>query len=282
MTIIGIRADRALRGRASRLLALATSLAAAPAWADYKLNMPEGVTTTSHEIYDLHMLVFWVCTLIALGVYGVMVYAIVKFRKSAGAKPAQFSHNTTAEVVWTVIPAVILVALAIPAAGTLIRMNDTRNAQLTIKVTGYQWRWQYDYLDDGVKFFSVLDRKSNAARQLRSGIDPKTVENYLLEVDKPMVVPVNTKVRLLVTAADVIHSWWVPVFAVKQDAIPGYINEVWFTAREEGTYRGQCVELCGMDHGFMPIVVKVLSRTEYDTWLASQKAAAQTSQNAAQ
>jgi cytochrome c oxidase subunit 2 len=282
MTIIGIRADRALRGRASKLLALATSLAAAPAWADYKLNMPEGVTTTSHEIYDLHMLVFWVCTLIALGVYGVMVYAIVKFRKSAGAKPAQFSHNTTAEVVWTVIPAVILVALAIPAAGTLIRMNDTRNAQLTIKVTGYQWRWQYDYLDDGVKFFSVLDRKSNAARQLRSGIDPKTVENYLLEVDKPMVVPVNTKVRLLVTAADVIHSWWVPVFAVKQDAIPGYINEVWFTAREEGTYRGQCVELCGMDHGFMPIVVKVLSRTEYDTWLASQKAAAQTSQNAAQ
>jgi cytochrome c oxidase subunit 2 len=282
MTIIGIRADRALRGRASKLLALATSLAAAPAWADYKLNMPEGVTTTSHEIYDLHMLVFWVCTLIAIGVYGVMVYAIVKFRKSAGAKPAQFSHNTTAEVVWTVIPAVILVALAIPAAGTLIRMNDTRNAQLTIKVTGYQWRWQYDYLDDGVKFFSVLDRKSNAARQLRSGIDPKTVENYLLEVDKPMVVPVNTKVRLLVTAADVIHSWWVPVFAVKQDAIPGYINEVWFTAREEGTYRGQCVELCGMDHGFMPIVVRVLSRTEYDTWLASQKSAAQTSQNTPQ
>ena len=210
MTIIGIRADRALRGRASRLLALATSLAAAPAWADYKLNMPEGVTTTSHEIYDLHMLVFWVCTLIAIGVYGAMVYAIVKFRKSAGAKPAKFSHNTTIEVVWTVIPAAILVALAIPAAETLIRMNDTRNAQLTIKVTGYQWRWQYDYLDDGVKFFSVLDRKSNAARQMNSGIDPRTVENYLLEVDKPMVVPVNTKVRLLVTAADVIHSWWVP------------------------------------------------------------------------
>jgi cytochrome c oxidase subunit 2 len=185
-------------------------------------------------------------------------------------------------VVWTVIPAAILVALAIPAAETLIRMNDTRNAQLTIKVTGYQWRWQYDYLDDGVKFFSVLDRKSNAARQKNSGIDPRTVENYLLEVDKPMVVPVNTKVRLLVTAADVIHSWWVPVFAVKQDAIPGYINEVWFTAREEGTYRGQCVELCGMDHGFMPIVVRVLSRTEYDTWLSSQKSAAQTSQNAAQ
>jgi cytochrome c oxidase subunit 2 len=272
MTTIGIRADRALRGRAARLLAPLAFLAAAPAWADFKLNMTEGVTTTSHEIYDLHMLVFGVCALIAAGVYGAMVYAIVKFRKSAGAKPATFSHNTTAEVIWTVIPAVILVALAVPAAETLIRMNDTRNAQLTIKVTGYQWRWQYDYLDDGVKFFSVLDRKSNAARQKGSGIDPRTVENYLLEVDKPMVVPVNTKVRLLVTAADVVHSWWVPVFAVKQDAIPGYINEVWFTAREEGTYRGQCVELCGMDHGFMPIVVNVVSRTKYDEWLAAQKA----------
>jgi cytochrome c oxidase subunit II len=294
MTTIRVSADRALRGRAqclfggligplSRALAATfASLAGAPAWADYKLNMPEGVTTTSHEIYDLHMLVFGVCTLIAIGVYAAMVYAIVKFRKSAGAKPAKFSHNTTIEVVWTVIPAAILVALAIPAAGTLIRMNDTRNAQLTIKVTGYQWRWHYDYIDDGVKFFSVLDRKSNAARQVRSGIDPNSVENYLLEVDKPMVVPVNTKVRLLVTAADVIHSWWVPVFAVKQDAIPGYINEVWFTAREEGTYRGQCVELCGQDHAFMPVVVKVLSRTDYETWLTSQKAATQTSQNTAQ
>jgi cytochrome c oxidase subunit 2 len=269
MTTIGFSADRAVCGRAPWLLGTLACLAGSPAWADYKLNMPEGVTTTSHEIYDLHMLVLGVCTLIAVGVYAVMVYAIVKFRKSAGAKPAKFSHNTTIEVVWTVIPAAILVALAVPAAETLIR----------IKVTGYQWRWQYDYMDDGVKFFSVLDRKSNAARQLRSGIDPKTVENYLLEVDKPMVVPVNTKVRLLVTGADVIHSWWVPVFGVKQDAIPGYINEVWFTAREEGTYRGQCVEICGMDHGFMPIVVRVLSRTEYDTWLASQKVAAQTSQN---
>src|SRR3954468_7510151 len=156
MTIIGFSADRALRGRASWLLGTIACLAGWPAWADYKLNMPEGVTTTSHEIYDLHMLVLGVCTVIAIGVYAAMVYAIVKFRKSAGAKAAKFSHNTTAEVVWTVIPAAILVALAIPAAGTLIRMNDTRNAQLTIKVTGYQWRWQYDYIDDGVKFFSVL------------------------------------------------------------------------------------------------------------------------------
>ena len=271
MTTIGFRADRAPRGRALYALALFAVCAAGPAWADFKLNMPVGVTTTSREIYDLHMLMLGVCAVIAAGVYAAMIYAIVKFRKSAGAKPATFSHNTTAEVVWTVIPAVILVVLAVPAAETLIRMNDTRNAQLTIKVTGYQWRWQYDYLDDGVKFFSVLDRASNAARQRGSGIDPKTVENYLLEVDKPMVVPVETKVRLLVTAADVIHSWWVPTFAVKQDAIPGYINEVWFTAHEEGTYRGQCVELCGMDHGFMPIVVRVLSRADYDAWLASQR-----------
>ncbi len=178
------------------------------------------------------------------------------------------------------IPAVILVALAIPAAETLIRMNDTRNAQLTIKVTGYQWRWQYDYLDDGVKFFSVLDRKSNAARQLRSGIDPKTVENYLLEVDNPLVVPVNTKVRLLVTAADVIHSWWVPAFGVKQDAIPGYINEVWFTADDRRhvsrPVRG------ALRHGprlHADRRARARAATEYDTWLASQKAAAQTSQN---
>ena len=272
---MGFGADRAPRGSASYALALLAALAARPAAADFKLNMPVGVTTTSVEIYNLHMLMLGVCALIAAGVYAAMIYAIVKFRKSAGAKPATFSHNTTIEVVWTVIPAAILIALAVPAAETLIRMNDTRNAQLTIKVTGYQWRWHYDYIDDGVKFYSVLDRASNAARVRGSGIDPKTVPNYLLEVDKPMVVPVNTKVRLLVTAADVIHSWWVPVFAVKQDAIPGYINEVWFTAREEGTYRGQCVELCGMDHGFMPIVVRVLSKPEYDAWLAAQKSPTQ-------
>ena len=271
MTIIGFSADRAARGRAAYALALLAALAARPAAAGFKLNMPVGVTTTRVEIYDLHMLMLGVCALIAAGVYAAMVYAIVKFRKSAGAKPAKFSHNTTVEVVWTVIPAAILVALAVPAAETLIRMNDTRNAQLTIKVTGYQWRWQYEYIDDGVKFYSVLDRASNAARQLGSGIDPKSVANYLLEVDKPMVVPVETKVRLLVTGADVIHSWWVPEFGLKQDAIPGYIHEVWFTAHEIGTYRGQCAELCGMDHGFMPIVVRVLSRADYEAWLATQK-----------
>ena len=240
------------------------------AWADFQLNMPVGVTSTSREIHSLHMLMLTVCALIAAGVYTAMAYAIVKFRKSAGAKPAKFTHNTTAEVVWTVIPAVILVGLAVPAARTLVRMEDTRNSQLTIKVTGYQWRWQYDYIDDGVSFFSTLARDSNAARRRGSGIDPNTVEHYLLQVDHPMVVPVDTKVRLLVTAADVIHSWWMPSFGVKQDAIPGFINEVWFQADTVGTYRGQCAELCGMDHGFMPIVVNVVSQDDYKAWLASQ------------
>jgi cytochrome c oxidase subunit 2 len=180
-------------------------------------------------------------------------------------------------VVWTVIPAVILVALAVPAAETLIRMQDTRDAEISIKVTGFQWRWQYDYIDEGVKFYSVLDRKSNEARQLNSGIDPSSVENYLLEVDNPVVVPVNAKVRLLITAADVLHAWWMPAFAVKQDAVPGYVNESWFQADAEGTYRGQCAELCGMDHGFMPIVVRVVNRTEYETWLTAHRATATTS-----
>jgi cytochrome c oxidase subunit 2 len=234
--------------------------------------MPVGVTSTSREIYELHMLILWVCVVIAVGVYGAMVYAILKFRKSKGAQPAKFTHSYTVEVIWTVIPAAILVAMAIPAAETLIRMEDTRASELTIKVTGFQWRWQYDYIDEGVRFFSTLDRDSNAARRTGSGIDPNTVENYLLAVDNELVVPVDTKVRLLITAADVLHAWWVPAFAVKKDAVPGFINESWFTADTMGTYRGQCAELCGMDHGFMPIVVRVVSEEDYDAWLGSQRA----------
>jgi cytochrome c oxidase subunit 2 len=252
-------------------LAWLSLIFASPAWSDFTLNMPVGVTSTSREIHDLHMLILWVCVIIAIGVYAAMVVAIVRFRKSSGAKPAGFTHNSTVEVVWTVIPAAILVAMAIPAAETLIRMEDTRDSELTIKVTGYQWRWQYEYLDDGVRFVSSLARSSNAARQLDSGIDPYTVENYLLEVDEPLVVPVNTKVRLLVTASDVLHSWWVPDFGVKKDAIPGFINETWFNADTEGVFRGQCAELCGMDHAFMPIVVRVTSQDEYDAWLAERK-----------
>ena len=254
------------------LAAIALSLGcAAPARSDFELNMPVGVTTTSREIYDLHMLILIICTVIAIGVYAAMVYAIVKFRKSAGAKAAKFSHNTTAEVVWTVIPALILIGMAIPAAETLVRMEDTRESELTVKVTGYQWLWHYEYLDQGVEFFSTLDRDSNRARQPGSGIDPSTVENYLLEVDNHLVVPVDTKIRVLVTANDVLHAWWVPELGVKKDAIPGFINETWFLATEEGTYRGQCAELCGMDHGFMPIVVDVVSRDEYASWLAERQ-----------
>jgi cytochrome c oxidase subunit 2 len=250
---------------------LALSIAG-PAWSDFELNMPVGVTTMSREIYDLHMLILWICVVIGAGVYAAMIAAIVKFRKSKGAVAANFTHNATVEVIWTVIPAAILVLMAVPAAETLIRMEDTRQSELTIKVTGYQWRWHYDYIDEGVGFFSTLDRESNAARRVGSDVDPTTVDNYLLKVDNDVVVPVDTKVRLLLTAADVLHAWWVPEFAVKKDAVPGFVNETWFTAHTVGTYRGQCAELCGMDHAFMPIVVRVVSREDYDAWLNTQRA----------
>jgi cytochrome c oxidase subunit 2 len=258
--------------RSGRIAAsLVAALASNAAWADWRLNMSSGVTPTSHEVYDLHMLILGICALIAALVYGAMIYAIVNFRKSKGAVPAKFEHNSKAEVLWTVIPAAILVAMAVPSAETLVRIEDTRNSGLTVKITGYQWRWHYDYIDEGVNFYSTLDRASNAARRLGSGQDPFAVDNYLLKVDHPLVVPVDTKVRLLVTAADVLHSWWVPQFAVKKDAIPGFINEAWFEATEVGTYRGQCAELCGMDHGFMPIVVEVLPREAYTAWLDGQR-----------
>lgn len=254
------------------VLALLALSVAGPAWSDFELNMPVGVTTTSREVYELHMLILWVCVVIGALVYGAMIVAIVKFRKSKGAVPAKFTHNGTVEVIWTVIPAVILVAMAVPAAETLVRMEDTRDSEVTIKVTGYQWRWHYDYIDEGVGFFSTLDRESNAARRVGADVDPTAVDNYLLKVDNDVVVPVDTKVRLLVTAADVLHAWWVPAFAVKKDAVPGFVNEAWFTADTVGTYRGQCAELCGMDHGFMPIVVRVVSQEDYDAWLNTQRA----------
>jgi len=246
-----------------------------PAMAAWTLNLREGVTELSREIYGLHMLVLWVCVAIAVAVFSVMIYSIATFRKSKGAVSANFDHNTTAEVIWTVIPVVILVALAIPAARTLVKIEDTRNSELTVKVTGYQWKWQYDYVDEGVSFFSTLSTASNEARQLDSGVNVRQVDNYLLDVDNPLVVPVDKKVRVLVTAADVIHNWWVPDFGMKKDAIPGYINELWFRADKVGTYRGQCAELCGRDHGFMPVVVRVVEQAEYDAWLAEQKAARQ-------
>ena len=251
---------------------LATGLlpgqAALAAW---ELNMPVGVTELSEQIHRLHMLIFWICVIIAVAVFGMMIYSIVKFRHSQGAVAAKFDHSTKAEIVWTIIPVAILVGMAIPAAETLIRIEDTRNSELTIKVTGYQWKWQYEYLDQNVSFFSTLARESDAARQLHSGIDPNTVEHYLLDVDKPLVVPVDTKVRVLLTSGDVIHAWWVPSFGMKKDAIPGFVNELWFRANQTGIYRGQCAELCGRDHAFMPVVVDVRSKDEYQAWLKQQQ-----------
>jgi len=243
------------------------------AWSD--VNMRVGVTELSREIYSLHMLILWICVVIAAAVFGVMIYSIATFRKSKGAVPATFDHNTKAEVIWTVIPVVILVAMAVPAAKTLVKIDDTRGSELTVKVTGYQWKWQYEYVGEGVSFFSTLARPSDEARQLNSGIAPTSVENYLLEVDNPLVVPVGRKVRVLITANDVIHAWWVPDFGMKRDAIPGYINEMWFNAEKPGIYRGQCAELCGRDHGFMPVVVEVKPQDEFDAWLEAQKAARQ-------
>ena len=241
-------------------------------------NLPLGVTSLSRDIYALHMEVFWICVAIAVGVFGVMIYALVKFRRSQGAIPdTTLLHSTTVEIIWTIIPAVILVVMAIPAANVILMMEDTRNSELSIRVTAYQWKWQYQYMDaaEGVDFFSTLARDSNFARQLNSGIDPKTVPNYLLEVDKPMVIPSGTKVRLLLTSQDVIHAWWVPDFGAKRSAIPGFVNELWFMVDpgKEGIYRGQCAALCGRDHGFMPIVVDVRTPDDFKKWVEEQKAA---------
>jgi cytochrome c oxidase subunit 2 len=257
--------------------ALALSAWGFPALAEKALNMPEGVTELSVKIYALHMEIFWWCVGIAVVVFSVMIYSIIKFRKSAGAvADKRLVHSTRVEIIWTLVPIAILVIMAVPAARTLIEIEDTRGSEISIKVTGYQWRWHYDYLDRGVSFFSALARDSNAARQLGSGIDPNSVPNYLLDVDHPLVIPAGTKVRLLLTAGDVIHAWWVPDFGMKKDAIPGFVNELWLNVDEHktGTYRGQCAELCGRDHGFMPIVVEVKSKEGFEAWLSAQQEAA--------
>ena len=241
-------------------------------WAEYGLNMPRGVTPISKEVYDLHMLILWICVVIAIVVFGVMFWAILAFRKSRGAvADTNFTHSTKIEVMWTLIPILILVAMAVPATKTLIKMEDTSEFDLTVKVTGYQWKWRYDYIEDGIGFFSVLGKASNDARQKQSGIDPASVDNYLLEVDRPLVLPINKKIRILTTANDVLHSWWVPVLGWKRDAIPGFINSSWTYIEEPGTYRGQCAELCGRDHAFMPVVLEAVSESDYDQWVEEQK-----------
>ena len=252
-------------------LGLLGLIVAGTANAEWGLNMPKGVTELSKETYGLHMMVFWWCVAIGVVVFGVMIYSLVKHRKSQGAEPADFSHSTVAEVLWTAIPVVILLIMAVPAAETMLKAEDTRDPDISIVITGYQWKWHYRYQDEGIEFFSSLARPSVDARRLDSGTDVNTVENYLLEVDRPVVVPVGAKVRLLVTSNDVIHSWWVPDLSIKKDAVPGIINETWFRAEEVGTYRGQCTELCGKDHGYMPVVVEVVEQDAYTAWVDARK-----------
>jgi cytochrome c oxidase subunit 2 len=256
-----------------RLSSVVLSLVSAPAaMADWELNMPQGVTEVSQSIYDLHMLIFWICVWIGAVVFGVMFYSIFKHRKSKGAKASQFHESLGLELLWTAVPTAILIAMAVPATSTLIEMYDTTDADIDIKITGHQWKWQYDYLGEDVGFFSNLTTSQDE-------IYDRTAKgkNYLLEVDKHVVVPTGKKIRFLITSNDVIHAWWVPEIAVKKDAIPGYINESWTIVPEgqEGLYRGQCAELCGVDHGFMPIVLEAVTPAEYEIWLVEQRAAAE-------
>ena len=264
------------------LAALTGAIAAAaalPARADWSLlNMPEGVSELSRDIYGLHMLALWVCVVIAVLTFGAMIYAMFTFRKSKGAvADTSMLHSTKLEIAWTIVPVFILIGMAIPSVDKLIKIEDTSGSELTIKVTGYQWFWQYEYVDTGVTFYSRLAQSSNEARQLGSGQDPAAIEHYLLDVDNPLVVPTGTKIRILLTANDVIHAWWVPDFGMKRDAIPGFINEMWISVDEDkpGTYRGQCAELCGRDHGFMPVVVVARPKAEFQAWLEGQQAAKQ-------
>ncbi|HEX6834208.1 MAG TPA: cytochrome c oxidase subunit II [Rudaea sp.] len=252
----------------------------------WQLNMTPGVTETSKDVYQIHMWAFYVCCAIGVVVFGAMIIAMIKFRKSKGAVPATWSHNSRIEAIWTVIPIIILVVLAAPASRVLINMAHTEDSEMTVKITGYQWKWGYDYVNVGdkayhVHFISKLDGDSDRTRQLKSGLDPEKVvdsatgeHSYLLSVDHPLVLPTNTKIRFVVTGDDVIHAWWVPQLGWKQDAIPGIINDAWTEVHEPGTYRGQCAELCGQDHGFMPIVVKVVPKAEFQTWIDQQEAAA--------
>jgi len=234
--------------------------------AESDYNMTQGVTEISGKVYDLHMLIFYICCAIALIVFGVMFYSIIHHRKSKGAVAAHFHESTKVEIIWTIIPILILIAMAIPATKTLIAMEDTSQSDLTIKITGSQWKWHYSYFGEDVEFFSLL---ATSDKQIE-GIEEKGA-HYLLEVDKPLVLPINRKVRFLMTSDDVIHSWWVPAFAVKKDTVPGFINEAWTKIDEPGVYRGQCAELCGRAHGFMPIVVQAMEEDDFDAWLVKQK-----------
>lgn len=247
-------------------LATAAMLLMRSAAAEWGLNLPRPVSPLGTDILNLHNLIMIICAVIFVGVFSVMFYSLYAHRKSKGYKASQFSHSTRLEFVWSAVPAIILIGMAIPSTATLIEMEDTEVADMTVKVTGYQWLWQYEYLDHDVSFYSRLATPSSQINNLED-----KSPDYLLEVDEPLVLPVDTKVRFLITANDVIHAWWVPEFGVKKDAIPGFVNEVWTLVEEEGTYRGQCAELCGKDHGFMPIVVEAVSQEEFEEWVASRQ-----------
>jgi cytochrome c oxidase subunit 2 len=264
---------------AAMLLAPVCAIANPAPW---QLNLTPGVTDISERIYGVHMLALWVCVVIGVVVFSAMIIAMFRFRKSRGAVAETWSHNTRLEVVWTIIPIIILIVMAWPATNLLVDMADVAESDMTVKITGYQWKWRYEYLEyydkaTSVNFISSLDPESNRVRQVGSGLDPNSLKDgeypdYLLNVDHPLVLPVGVKVRFVITADDVNHAWWVPSLGWKQDAIPGIVNSQWTQIRTPGVYRGQCAELCGKDHGFMPIVVHAVPKAEFEQWLAAQQA----------
>jgi cytochrome c oxidase subunit 2 len=272
LEFIGMRPTYALTGGATRAAgALALGLGvAAPAHAEWALNMPQGVTPISRDVYSLHMLIFWICVAIGIVVFGAIFWSILRHRKSRGAVASQFHESVTVEIAWTIVPFLILVAMAVPAAQTLVDMEDSAASDLTVKITGHQWLWQYEYVDEGVQFYSKMatPRRAISDRQAKQA-------DYLLAVDNRLVLPVGKKVRFQHTSDDVIHSWWVPALSVKKDAVPGYINTNWARIDEPGVYRGKCTELCGRGHGFMPIVVEALPPDKFQAWLEEKKAASQ-------
>lgn len=257
--------------RLNWLVALGMLLHAPLVFGDWgALNMPVGVTEISREVYELHMLIFWICVLIGIVVFGVMIVSMLMHRKSLGAEPATFHENTKLEIFWTIVPILILLGMAVPATSTLRAMYDAGDADIDIEVRGYQWKWKYTYLDDDpTREVSFMSSMLTPQEEIYNEANKR--EHYLLDVDNPLVIPINKRVRFLITAEDVIHAFWVPDFAVKKDAIPGFVHESWAIVEEPGIYRGQCTELCGKDHGFMPIVVRAVEEDEYAMWLAEQR-----------
>jgi cytochrome c oxidase subunit 2 len=269
---MGFEAKRLCKLALGPVLLLMSVLAMAAGGEVSEYNMSPGATEVGHEIFNLHMVILWICVAIGAVVFGVMFYSIIYHRKSRGVTPATFHESTKVEIAWTVIPFFILLGMAIPATSTLLNIYNTDDAELDVVVTGYQWKWKYEYLSENGENVSFFSNLSTPQAEINNTA-PKG-EFYMLEVDEPLVLPVDTKVRFLITANDVIHSWWVPALAVKRDAIPGFINEVWTKATEVGVFRGQCAELCGKGHGFMPIVVNVVSKEDYATWLSTKQSEA--------